>query len=79
MVDEHTGWHMGGKARSHSSTALTRLLSTLRGRSYCVSVAKNFLEANNVPTAIMISTQSVSNPDLADRAKAFTAFVACPG
>jgi serine protease Do len=43
------------------------------------SVAKNFLDANNVPTISTISSQPVSNPDLADRAKAFTAFVTCRG
>ena len=43
------------------------------------SVAKNFLEANGVSTTSTISSQPISNPDLADRAKAFTAFVSCSG
>ena len=41
------------------------------------SVAKSFLEANSVPLTTTVASQPMSNPDLADHAKAFTVFVTC--
>ncbi|MGH8338116.1 MAG: S1C family serine protease [Gammaproteobacteria bacterium] len=43
------------------------------------SVALNFLDANGVPRqpSTALSNQVLTNPDLADRAKAFTLFITC--